>query len=382
MENYRILKTLVLLVLVLAPQAYVHAYAVETHKQLSANILREYTRLTGTAFTSSEKDCILQGSQEEDIDPRYINHFFDPINNRGLHGLITGTEEMRSVDWATNPYAQGNFVNWVTDKQTKLFEYTEDYSWQRAVYEYAHGDKTRAMCSLGHVLHLLEDLTSVPHTRDDAHGPTVFLGKSSYYEDYTADKIPDVRVATIKIASSLEQMFRDTALYTNTNFLSRDTIFKDYSSPIENLSKRSGDFLLNDIGAKMVRVKLKTSKNGGLEVDDLILDNQDVMQSYWDYLSRRSVNDGVALLDLFLRDVAAEKKTGALLAMNKSYIDTERILNALADERDSGIGRLTSLAAADVYELNKTDIDGALAAAQIYGIPVPTVARNSPVPAK
>lgn len=380
MENNRILKLFIVAVLVIVPQATVGAYSVDTHKELSKNVVTEYVRLTGKTLTDAEVNCIIQGSDEEDEDPRYLNHFFDPINNKGLDDRVPGTKA-RSVDWATNPYLQGNFTNWVNNKQTKLLEYDNDYSWQRAVYEYAHGNTVEGACALGHVLHLLEDKTSVPHTRDDAHGPTVLLGRSSYYEEYTANKIPNVRVSVIKKLSSLEQAFKDTATYTNTNFLSRDTIFEYYPNPSSSLLQNNieGRFVLNNLGVKLLFVDYDIDKFGNRTIRGTELNHPQVLSAYWQNLSTRTVNDGVALLDLFFREVANEQRTGALAAMNKSYIETERIVNALADERDSTIGRLTSLAAADVYELNQKDIDGAFAAAAVYGIAVPAVARTSPL---
>ncbi len=63
--------------------------------------------------------------------------------------------------------------------------------------------------------------------------------------------------------------------------------------------------------------------------------------------------------------------------MNRSRSDTKRFVKSLAFIRDSKKGAVTSLAAADVYELNKEKMDGYYLAAQAYGIPIPVVARDS-----
>ncbi|MAJ97039.1 MAG: hypothetical protein CMI56_00295 [Parcubacteria group bacterium] len=93
-------------------------------------------------------------------------------------------------------------------------------------------------------------------------------------------------------------------------------------------------------------------------------------------LSQHAVASGMGVIDLFFKEVEEERKTGRLLAMNKSYKETDRMMKRLAFGRDSKAS-LTSLAAADIYELNKDDLDGYYAAAKIYGISTPAAARDS-----
>lgn len=64
--------------------------------------------------------------------------------------------------------------------------------------------------------------------------------------------------------------------------------------------------------------------------------------------------------------------------MNKSRSEVKKFANTLADIRDSKF-KITSLAAADIYELNKDDLDGYFAAAAVYGVHVPVIARDSPL---
>ena len=64
-------------------------------------------------------------------------------------------------------------------KLLSLYSSDSDYSFDRAVYEYVNGDKERGLKTLGHILHLIEDMSVPAHTRDDSHAG------GDYYETYT-----------------------------------------------------------------------------------------------------------------------------------------------------------------------------------------------------
>ena len=178
-----------------------YPYNIQTHELLNKNIIFEYIKLTNKIIPAEYVQPFIQGGEDEDKHPRYLNHFLDPQNNKGFKN-----KRPTSISWATNPYMQGNSFSFSNNKDTKLFEYEKDYTFQRAIYEYIHGNKQRAFEALGHVMHLLEDLTSVPHTRDDAHGG-FGLGGNSYYEDYTKNKIPNIKVNKIIKYSDIEAIF-------------------------------------------------------------------------------------------------------------------------------------------------------------------------------
>ncbi len=326
MENRKVLKytcKFLLFIFILISYTPAYAYEISAHKSLHENIIREYERLTGTPILASYRQALLFGAEHEDDDPRYINHFLDPIYNRGFKG-----KKLSSLQWASNPYAQGNFTHWINDKNTKLFAYPQDYSFERAVYEYVYGDKARAMKSLGHVLHLVEDLTSVPHTRDDSHGGFM-LGGASYYENYTSDKKANVRLKSIPKYGSLRELFYQTALFTNENFLSRDTIFEKYAMPKKDVNKIQGQYMYNNIGSKLVFVEIVgEDKNGNKIFASFDLKDDQVLQDYWAHLSRKAVESGVALLGLFFREVEKEKRSNRLAKLNMSYDDAKRVADA------------------------------------------------------
>ena len=57
-----------------------------THPLLSGSAADLYNQQAGQKLTDLEKFWIIKGSTDEDNDPRYLNHFYDPITGKGLDG--------------------------------------------------------------------------------------------------------------------------------------------------------------------------------------------------------------------------------------------------------------------------------------------------------
>jgi len=393
MENRRlvgILPILLFFIFVFFNTAKTEAYAVSTHAEITKAILETYERKYGDTFSDTEQSVIAKGSKDEDDAGRFLNHFYDPVSGRGI------LKNDASPTWADDVIGQANWglrklgINGLKTTEP-LFSGVQDYTWERAVYEYVHGDKERGLEALGHILHLLEDATVPAHVRDDLHPYQWGLGDKDNHEDF--DKgftVNDVNTKNVKALTfeTIEQALEDTAMFTQQNFMSKDTLFKDYKLPKRvDLSLESshvdGDdqyFGKGNFG-KVVRIKQwrdKTQKGAPEREEYFLTDKENkILTENWEVLSNHAVAAGVGAIDLFFRDVQQERQTGKLLAMNKSRIETERFVKALAFVRDSKKSMLTSLAAADVYELNKDDLDGYFNAAKLYGIPVPVVARES-----
>lgn len=368
----------------------VSAYAVSTHAELSAAVIQEYEARHGDVFTGVEEQALVQGSKDEDDSLRFLNHFFDGVTGAGL------TANLAASVWATDIIEQANWglgkigINGLPSHKP-LFSGNQDHTWQRAVYEYVHGDKQRAAKSLGHILHLVQDVTVPAHARGDMHPYKWGLGDKDDYEDFTRSmNVTDVVLPSeVRAFGNIEQAIRETAQFTQENFLSSDTIFEKYSLPSrsnillqKSLDDGNGQFFGNTNNGKIVRIRQWRDKEvqGAPQKEEYFLTDKKnkILTENWEVLSARAVSSGVGVLELFFKEVEKERATGKLLAMNKSYKDTERTMKALALQRDS-TASLTSLAAADVYELNKDDLDGYFAAAEVYGIHVPSIVRESPL---
>ncbi|HRZ29853.1 MAG TPA: hypothetical protein P5052_03885 [Candidatus Paceibacterota bacterium] len=116
-------------------------------------------------------------------------------------------------------------------------ESTANQTYNRAIYEYIKGNKKEAFYALGHVLHLLQDLTSVPHTRADVHiiGDDVSsyeIRSSQKSKNDFVDLFNKLKNHSISKRNTIGDYFYNVALYTNNNFYSDDTIMSyEYKKP-------------------------------------------------------------------------------------------------------------------------------------------------------
>jgi len=133
-------------------------------------------------LTSKQKDWIVQGSIAEDTDPRYLNHFYNPKTGRGLNdGSYYGISAKK---WAYNQNSVSG-----------------DYSVPQIWENYRDGNKKRAYQGVGHILHLIQDMSVPAHVRNDAHPPP----KGDPYENWTKkhnpilkDKLDFIEIKNIK----------------------------------------------------------------------------------------------------------------------------------------------------------------------------------------
>jgi len=347
MENGRAVIILLVLSLFLWIPSLIDSYeAPSTHPGLTSEIIKFYEGNTGQKFEEDEKKIIIQASIDEDNDIRFFNHFYDPINNIGAFLL---KRFPTSKVWVNDVYKQAKFLD-ADDKAlfavTKRFSHEGDFTWDRAIYEYAWGNKNRGLESLGHVLHLMEDLTVPDHVRNDNH-PNVHapiygedvLGEASFYEMYTNRfNKENIDVASQLIAdneditsrSDIETYFDSIASFTNSNFFSRETLpdSGEYEMPVvkDLTTETVGSFsyltqTVNNKKYKLVSFKDFTQSNN-TEVRYYFLNDAMglVMSSYWAVLSREAVKNGAGVIDLFFREVEKEKITKELFNRNRAPI--------------------------------------------------------------
>ena len=176
------------------------AYEVPTHEDISRNAfdlsvigggyLREQIQFGATQRFNGllPRDWVVRGSNLEDenfsnlfVRFRFQNHFYDPVNNRGLrHGLISG---QAAPQWAL--------------EQPNEF-YGQEYSWRDARRYFLSGltaqtaveretNLAKTFRSIGQVIHLIQDMGSPEHTRNDIHAgfPLLGLGEASLFEAHT-----------------------------------------------------------------------------------------------------------------------------------------------------------------------------------------------------
>ena len=278
----------------------------------------------------AERDLIMKGSIEEDSNSRWLHHFYDPAYERGL---TIGGDFESSKKWSKDVLSQAHVLDKtnVANPFSGLFSSGTDHTWQRAIYEYAWGDKERAMRSLGHILHLAQDATVPAHTRNDPHGGSKITGGESPYENWTSQFEPNkfessVKSENIQNFNDLRSYFNSATTYSNTNFFSKDTIkSEEYKRPnIKNEKNiNSNIFGIGQIGKEKYKLALlrkrvlgRTEKKSTLKDPNFL-----ILKDYWSILSRQAVSHGAGVINLFFERVEEEKKTKELYKKNKSWTD-------------------------------------------------------------
>ncbi len=349
MENRKIIKLLIpILVLgffVSADRAL--AYEVSTHAFLTSEVIKFYNQNFTVKIPQELRDYLMDGSRLEDNAPRYLNHFYDPVNNRGLDlGIYEGH---KSKEWAQNEEWQNGLVYKVVPstvasilsasqiEQIKPVFNKTDFVWQKAIDLYAQGEKEQAFFALGHVLHLVQDASVPDHTRNDPH-PSYEDGGSPY-ENWTQKfslNNPDSDLNSRLIGkqpillSSLNLYFDELAKYSNSNFYSRDSI-KNYELPKADSFRKIGDYnygiKLDSDEEYILGIYLKSdfdySKEENLEI--LLKERfgeYRVLPDYWQHLSTKSVQYAAGVIDLFFKEAEKAREDYLLKKAQLPYLST------------------------------------------------------------
>ncbi len=354
MENRKFI-ILFSLVLGMTFSSQAFAYEVGTHAYLTSDITNFYNKNFSENKISDElKAYLIDGSRREDDIPRWMNHFYDPVNNRGLSydaaidpAVNLGTWE-ESKKWAGDENNQNKLTYKVPAtiasiltafEQNKLSDISSetDFTWQKAIEYWIKGDKEKAMFALGHILHLIEDVSVPDHTRNDPHP------NDSPYEKWTSKftlENPDGdlagRLSNKKplVLDNLNSYFDGLATYSNNNFYSKDTIGiqSGYKSPepdnIWQEDKLFYGFKKDDNGNYY---HLISYKNNPKDIVWAIKDNLDlvdkqgdrVMNDYWSRLSVKSVQYSAGVIDLFFKEVEKYKNDQSFLKEEPKFFGAQ-----------------------------------------------------------
>ena len=200
---------------------------------------------------------IEEGAGLEDDSPRYLNHFYNPLNNgpltdKRLLGSLLGMFNfpVASMSWGT---LQGNSgpggPNQWTWQGARAWQYNGLTDTSKASRDQAFANMFR---SLGQTTHLIADLSQPGHTRNDAHGRILGMTPfSNDFEDYGLRNVDNLNYPQQALdwkAAGFTKIndFWDHSLYfgtaaplnnnagsttlglaefTNGNFLSEDAIY-------------------------------------------------------------------------------------------------------------------------------------------------------------
>lgn len=293
------------------------------HPDLTREIIDFYELSGGKKLTDEQKQWIIQGSIDEDAAPRWLNHFYDPVFDRGLDTPMPFVNGYSAKNWGLYSKYQlaklgqtgtaGVMIAGQSDPSSLPFV----FSYEAGLERYAKSKEKDAYLTLGHILHLIEDLTVPEHTRNDAH-PGGNL--SSRYENWTKENSAGLTQNLGKrlfvkgnkpvIYSDLESYFNNLAAYTNNHFFSPRTINSEiYLKP--KIVYEDGTFAygVDERGEyfDLAYIKLKdfiTQKS----IYSLEDEHDQIVQEYWLRLSRQAVVNGAGVIQLFLTQAEAAKE--------------------------------------------------------------------------
>lgn len=309
-----------------------------THPDLTREIITFYEFSTGKKFTDEQKQWIIQGSIDEDLAPRWLNHFYDPVFERGLSTEIPGTNGYLAKNWAQFSSYQtinvGNIFNlWTGNGPVISGSWYGDFSYEAAIKDYSKSKEKDAYIALGHILHLIEDMTVPEHTRNDPHPGG---NDMSFYENWSKNNSSGLTQDLGKrlfnqgkktiIYGSLETYFNNLATYTNNGFFSPDTIKSElYQKPKIVFEDDNFAYGKDENGElfDLVRVNKKSTYQKDYELKD----NQ-ILQEYWLRLSRQAVINGAGVIQLFVNQAEAAKQA----ELAKQKVDVEQPKSSLISQ--------------------------------------------------
>ncbi|MEW6617652.1 MAG: hypothetical protein AB1333_04550, partial [Patescibacteria group bacterium] len=324
----------------------VSAYEIGTHAYLTNEAFSIFNKNFSSQKISSElRDFLVDGARKEDDIPRWMNHFYDPVNEHGLTPDVSvdpiniGNWDASKV-WAKDtenqnglmykvPATIASMLNAVQKRKISEISDETDFTWQEAIRYYANGENEKAMFALGHVLHLIQD-TSVPdHTRNDPHSEgSPYESFANKYSLTSIDKelIKRLNNKPIPVFPDLESYFKELAIYSNNNFYSKDTIgiqsgYK-LPEPVEYETRDGFTFSLNkDSEGYFNLFKQKKLKSVFSTKGEIIFDSKDILSDYWSRLSTKAVQYSVGAMKLFFDEAEKAKNDPSFVrTKEKSFI--------------------------------------------------------------
>lgn len=150
------------------------AYDTATHELItskSSAISPNYQKFKND-FGIDGKQKLGEGSIREDDNLRYLNHFYDPVNNLGLN--YSGLQSTLSKMWGFNGGSSlmTNDYSWIKAREYEYIGFTgKDFAGTTVASAQTERNNyfQKMFRSVGQVMHLVQDLGQPSHTRNDPH---------------------------------------------------------------------------------------------------------------------------------------------------------------------------------------------------------------------
>jgi len=312
----------------LSPNAL--AYETRTHKQLTEASIDLFNQsFPEHKIENKLKEALIIGSEEEDEIPRHLFHFYDPVNDRGL--TFKNEQWLSSKKWAEDEQKQIALkIPTFFANLPRLSIPKTNYTWQQAFNQYNEGEKEKAMKSLGHILHLIQDVSVPAHTRNDPHV------EGDSYEKFAAEqKTIDWKGKKLIELDRLADYFNELANYSNNNFYSKDTIgLAEYDAPQADYLRfyqghyygvrrdEQGDYFLYRKSGPSLLFANKL---------DITIDTPIVLHDYWQRLSPKAVRYGAGAIHLFLNTIGEKLETTQEEVVDDNKRDVVDVVDDVGD---------------------------------------------------
>ncbi|EKD55695.1 MAG: Membrane metalloendopeptidase, partial [uncultured bacterium] len=200
-----------------------------------------------TKDTNKISSLLSDGGKREDNDPRYLNHFYIPMETQPFIEALMPNDlwNLSTGKPLTDLYIEGVYTNanakdWALKKTIPGFDNPQ--SFYKALIHYKNSMETLpatgptdkiledSFTSLGMVMHLLADMTVPAHVRNDGH-PEIFGNPDpleitaalfTYCPAFSNNGVDHIKLPLKGLSPS--SLFNNVALFTNNNFFSEDTI--------------------------------------------------------------------------------------------------------------------------------------------------------------
>lgn len=189
-------------------------HAVPTHQNITAAAVEYLKQLDNRATCAANLNQLLQvGTAAEDEGSRPVFHF--------TPALSASSSTCSSLAWGLGP----GVCSW------SLGSLTNTHRWADAVNA-AQGSNgaisEEGLRHLGFPLHLLEDLTSPAHTRDDSHLNAFGQGDIDPVEAITRSPISPPTSEGLLSVGDVASFYQQLRIWTASNFYSKDTVFNGF----------------------------------------------------------------------------------------------------------------------------------------------------------
>ncbi len=335
------------------------AYSSDTHAYLTQKAIETFNKSHPESQIPQESlSYIIDGTRREDDPPRWMNHFYDPVYNRGLSRdtkidpLYSLGTWQKSKDWAQDGDNQSGLayspviatvLSSIQAGKIQEFFPTSDFTWNEALGYWIRGDKEMALFTLGHILHLLEDASVPDHTRNDPHpGDSPYETYTEKFTTETPDYVNEKRNSSIspKALPDLNSYFVELAAYSNNNFYSKDTIGiqSGYSKPQPDYIQKEGDFSYGYLD-KPEKHRILVTKSGQYDYitskNNVSLTEENgklkVLDDYWTLLSQKSIEYSAGTIDLFFKEAEKNKDNPAFQKSTSWFAQVLEFASSTAD---------------------------------------------------